>query len=73
MEWSGVSILVIDDISFMTEHELKNWMLDCVSIEILQYLEGIALFLVETSDNSSEATIMNSCIPRIQAISLKES
>jgi hypothetical protein len=53
MEWSGVRILVIDEISFMTECKLKNWMFDCVSIEIItKCLECISLCLVVTSDSS---------------------
>jgi hypothetical protein len=75
MEWSGVRILVVDEISFMTENELKKLDVRLRHYRniITQYLEGIALCLVGISDNSSEAMTMNTCIPGIQTSSSKVS
>jgi hypothetical protein len=66
MEWSGVRTLIIDEISFMTEHELIK-----LDVRLHQYRDrnkvfgGYSLCVVATSDNSSEVMIMNYCITGI--------
>ena len=66
--WNGVEYVFSSSMKSLSWPNMssQNWMLDCISIKIVtMYLEGIALCSVGTSDNSSEAMIMNSCIPGI--------